>query len=702
MNSLQKLVLSGGLVLGLATCEVAAGQPYSHASMSSAFMTRLRQKTADLGMDDSYFANASGLTKESRVTAADLLTLGLAAAGNPTLSRLWAATQRTVSLGGPHARQEKLVHGYTTMAAYAEFVKRYPFLGGKGGSLNYSDLAIRTHVLLTEVSGRRLVIAISGMAYTDDPFEFDLEICDLAAAKLAGAADPATPKLDALEQKLGGYAFATLDGRLRHESREARRLHVPASTTKIITALCCLDVVKDVSAKLTVMASDIVGGSGYTCYEGDEITFEDAIYSMMLPSSNTMAESVATATGRLLLQEAAARGCEFGITTQTYGASCSMEMPIDCRAVFEVRASAGDPALKGLKYSAFGWELDAAEDSSRMVAITAQAGDFDAGGVFRPDATPAVSVLPSVSGAGTCSWEVSHPSLKVYRLTHAVAKNGVADATGTLYGYLDFTHCDVRASQAEVEAALLLPASHDVAVRQDAVNPWQPVDYLQPSSGVETSFGLAEGDSTATTLAFAGHGTLVYEYKLTGGALSVEVDGAEIGPLATPTLGWVVRSLPFGGRGEHSVVFRYTAAGDGTMAAVRNVRWTEDEKFPFAGAVRSDVRTDLREGPVRSPARMEHVLPFAYSSTNWIGDVQGTAARVTITELTGTDADVRTWSEKGATRVLYNAPGEGAVKWHPKKGVWKATFDILGTSHSEEVWFDLRNAIAPGFLLMVF
>ena len=42
------------------------------------------------------------------------------------------------------------------------------------------------------------------------------------------------------------------------------------------------------------------------------------------------------------------------------------------------------------------------------------------------------------------------------------------------------------------------------------------------------------------------------------------------------------------------------------------------------------------------------------------------------------------------------------MKWHPKKGVWKATFDIRGTSHSEEVWLDLRNAIAPGFLLMVF
>ena len=42
------------------------------------------------------------------------------------------------------------------------------------------------------------------------------------------------------------------------------------------------------------------------------------------------------------------------------------------------------------------------------------------------------------------------------------------------------------------------------------------------------------------------------------------------------------------------------------------------------------------------------------------------------------------------------------MKWHPKKGVWKATFEIQGTSHKEESWFDLRNAIAPGFLLMVF
>ena len=111
------------------------------------------------------------------------------------------------------------------------------------------------------------------------------------------------PDLRRLRGQLGGYAFASLDGRLRCESREAHRLQVPASATKVLTALCALDVVADVSRKMTLRSQDVRDGSGYTCYAGDEVSFEDALYSMMLPSSNTMAESVATAAGGLMLAE---------------------------------------------------------------------------------------------------------------------------------------------------------------------------------------------------------------------------------------------------------------------------------------------------------------------------------------------------------------------------------------------------------------
>ena len=60
---------------------------------------------------------------------------------------------------------------------------------------------------------------------------------------------------------------------------------------------------------------------------------------------------------------------------------------------------------------------------------------------------------------------------------------------------------------------------------------------------------------------------------------------------------------------------------------------------------------------------------------------------------------------EGTFKVLVEKPGEDAKRWRAKKGVWKATFDILNGDESvyrEDAWFDLRNAIAPGFMLMVF
>ena len=267
------------------------------------FMKRMGEKVTALGMTASYFQNASGLTLRSRISTSDLLKLGEAAVANPTLARIWAATERTVEIGGPHARQEKIEHIYAKLEGYAAFVKRYPFLGGKGGSICNGDLSVRTHLIVTEVVGERILIALAGQEASDDPFALDLEVCGLADAMLKGTEPPPAPGLAALERKLGGYAFASLDGRLRYESREAHRPQVPASATKILTALCALDIVKDISRKLTLRSQDILGGSGYTCFEGDEVTFEDALYSMMLPSSNTMAESVATAAGALMLAE---------------------------------------------------------------------------------------------------------------------------------------------------------------------------------------------------------------------------------------------------------------------------------------------------------------------------------------------------------------------------------------------------------------
>ena len=382
-----------------------------------------------------------------------------------------------------------------------------------------------------------------------------------------------------------------------------------------------------------------------------------------------------------------------------------VEVQVDCRRVFEVRRSDGDPALTGFMYSAVGWDIGAADDGTRMVKITAVPGELADDGVFVPDGDGEQIVLSETTGRGTCDWEPSDAKHRVYQLTHIVRKGGSVDATGTLYGYLDFTHWDRRATLDDIKAALLNPATHAVDILQDAENPWQPIDFIQlVGVGIATDSALPQSIETSTGLEFSGHGALSFEYRLSGGTLSVAIDGREPEVIDVPTSGWVACTLAFVDPGEHSVVFTYTADGDGTTAALRHVRWKEDERFVSMRSARSDLRVDLREGPVRMPARMEHVLPFAYSSTNWIGNVQGTAAKVTVVQLSGTDPAVTNWTDEvsGSFKVLVDKSGEGEKVWHPKKGVWKATFDILGTSHSEEVWFDLRNAIAPGFMLMVF
>ena len=380
----------------------------------------------------------------------------------------------------------------------------------------------------------------------------------------------------------------------------------------------------------------------------------------------------------------------------------------DLRATFPV-ASLDDKALKGLMYSANGWALNAAEDETRTATITAQAGTL-ADGVFTPDGSAEVTVLSATTGEGTTDWIVTEISKKVYRLTHTSRKGWTVDDAGTCYGYLDFTHCVSYASQADVEAAVLGAITHKIAVIQDAVWPWQPIDTAVARSGIETNELLSRGETTTTTFTFKGRGVLHYEYDLTGGMLEVVADGEVVSTFTAETAGWVPCQVLFEGFGAHEVSFVYTAVGNYAVAAIRNVRWEVDDVSMWTQKGVDETRVDLREGPVRTPRNRDEVLPFAYSSTNWTGVAGATAeskAHVRIVQMTGSDPAVTNWTTEvaGTSRVLHDAPGEDAVSRKLKVGcVWKATFDILNgetSIYSEEAWFDLRQTRTPGFLLML-
>lgn len=71
----------------------------------------------------------------------------------------------------------------------------------------------------------------------------------------------------------------------------------PASTIKMVTAILAKKYNTNLQEKLTVTQEDLTIGSGYNLAVGDEITFEDCIYNLMLPSSNTSATLLARITG---------------------------------------------------------------------------------------------------------------------------------------------------------------------------------------------------------------------------------------------------------------------------------------------------------------------------------------------------------------------------------------------------------------------
>ena len=389
----------------------------------------------------------------------------------------------------------------------------------------------------------------------------------------------------------------------------------------------------------------------------------------------------------------------------------SVDATYDLRPVFTVMKLKNERALKEFTYSARGWRLEVSvDDPAREAEIIAEPGSF-VNGMFQPSGGETVIVLPATQGEGVVDWSLSSVQKAIYRLTHTATVDGKTDESVTCYGYLDFTQCaETKATQEQVEAAVLDRFTHKIAVGQDANNPWQPIRPDVVAIGIATDEELVAGTVTTTAFSFSGRGTLHYEYKLGGGSLVVQASGRS--PEALPVAAdWQARTIAFDGFGAHDVAFVYTAAGGEATAALRNVRWVEEDGSARGVSGENDARTDLREG-VRRPKRVEEIMPFVYSSTNWIGVAGATVeskVRVTIVQMTGTAPDVSEWTDEvpGTSRVLVKAPGEGEFKWKTEgKGVWKASFDILTDDecvHHEEAWFDLRktNGIT-GFMVMIY
>lgn len=294
-----------------------SGQSHTDAECLTAFLGYMAKKCTLYGMSGTYYASPSGLTQSSYSTPQDALKLGVVVASNQRALDIWSTPSRSFSILGDNERTLSVTNNVISGLA-TDLGVYYDFLGGKGGSLIYSDHH-RAQILLVDVEGHPTVLSLMALGQTNynNIYKSAKELCDMVKASLNGQTPSAGTNLTALVSGNGGYAGclvptasggyanlytpAKLIARDHSQSASPTVSRYPASTSKTMTMLCALDYITDIHALVRVKTSDIANGSGSTFYDGDKLTMYDALRIMMMESSNTLANTIARVIGNKIL-----------------------------------------------------------------------------------------------------------------------------------------------------------------------------------------------------------------------------------------------------------------------------------------------------------------------------------------------------------------------------------------------------------------
>lgn len=264
----------------------------------NAFVAAMNKKAAEIGMTSSTFLTPSGASASTQTTVRDLARLVVIASGIKEMAEVWSKNSRVIPLKGT----ANTVTVETTVRDN-DLEAVYPILGGKTGHW-LSDLSL---VCLCDVDGKQVAGAIHGASTDAGRFDAMLELMDIAKTVLDGGtnSDTVTSATHAIAFEVPTYYP------MNYEQQELNVLYeqgadvqiVPASTTKVLTIVTALDYITDLHKTITFKASDAIGGSGAVFSTGDTIEFIDAMYAILLPSSNMTAQAVARTIGGWILNK---------------------------------------------------------------------------------------------------------------------------------------------------------------------------------------------------------------------------------------------------------------------------------------------------------------------------------------------------------------------------------------------------------------
>ncbi|MBR5289500.1 MAG: DUF4886 domain-containing protein, partial [Erysipelotrichaceae bacterium] len=278
---------------------------YTDKELYDAFVAYMNKKAQQLGMVNTTFVDPAGIGNFT--TAEDIFKLMLHAQNYEGLTDYWGKSSYTVALGGPKARNK------TVQATYFKYDldDYYEILGGKTGTLapyNARNLAI--YLAIPDSTDKLLVVMLSAVGTDGNAQDRYKTVRAIADYVLSGSNE----EFDATcKSAIAARVKADGSYEILYQKNTLEKL-VPASISKVMTALCALDLLEDKTAVLTYKQSDIDRiGTYYTndFYVDDTISFEEAIPALILPSSNITAAMIGRSAGTELLKDCAKVGHKY-------------------------------------------------------------------------------------------------------------------------------------------------------------------------------------------------------------------------------------------------------------------------------------------------------------------------------------------------------------------------------------------------------
>lgn len=251
------------------------------------FLRQMNYESHKYGLIKSFFVNPSGASSYSFSTAYDLCMLGKQALRYKEIINIWTCREKQIQISGINPRELTITN--TVLDLGSPIMGDY-LIGGKSGSWGTTN---KSHIFFCNSENRELIVSI--MAKDKSSFENIYAIC----LELLTNSDDLFPEQFTSEmlKNGGGYAIADVNsGDIISAKNEHAKL-IPASSTKVLTAICALNSGLDLSLPVTISPIDISKGSGSNFIPGDIVTLSDALYTMMMESSNTMANAIARVVG---------------------------------------------------------------------------------------------------------------------------------------------------------------------------------------------------------------------------------------------------------------------------------------------------------------------------------------------------------------------------------------------------------------------